>query len=102
MKVMMLVIAREEGFVFLDPERAPKDAFTVDLSLAPGVLWRDVEDEDKVVWIEREQGFETHIRVVPRTAIDDWETAFDDASQWPIPVGVICMGVEDYEALLAE
>lgn len=96
MKTAMLVEDRDIGFLFLDPENAPVDAEVRDFTLAPGVLFCDVEDDDKVVWLATD----TAIRVVPRESVDFENDAFEN--EWPIPTCVLCLTEADYQTLQEE
>jgi hypothetical protein len=96
MKTAMTIEDRDTGFLFLDPTNAPPDAVEFDFTLAPGVLFRDVEDDEKVVWLQSDKT----IRVVPRDSYDHTTANMD--SEWPIPTCLICVTTADYETLLAE
>lgn len=91
----MLVEDRELAYLFLDPDNAPPEAQPFDLSLAPGVVFSDIEDDEKVVWLASD----TTLRVVPRASVDFDNDPFD--KEFPIPSCVLCLGVQDYEALIA-
>ena len=95
MKTMMLVEDRESGFLFLDVENAPDDTHPMDFSLAPGVIFGDVNNEDKVIWLATD----TAIRVVPRETVDFENDPFD--KEWPIPNCTLCLTKADYETLLS-
>lgn len=94
MKTMLLVEDRDSGFLFLDVANAPDDAHPMDFSLAPGVLFSDADDDDKVVWLSTD----TAIRVVPRETVDFENSTFD--KEWPIPSCSICLTKADYETLV--
>lgn len=90
----MLVEDRDSGFLFLDPDNAPDGAAEFDFSLDKGVLFADVEDDDKVVWLATN----TTIRVVPRDSVDFANNPFD--AEWPVPSCTICLTGQDYESLM--
>jgi len=94
MKTALLVEDRDSGFLFLDPDNAPEGAMPMEFTLEKGVLFSDVEDDNKVVWLATDSA----IRVVPRESVD-FDSSFE--KEWPVPSATICVTAEDYEAFLA-
>lgn len=94
MKTALLVEDRDTAFLFLDAENAHSDAAPMEFTLALGVLFCDVENDEKVVWLASNET----IRVVPRETVDFENDPFE--SEWPIPPAVIVLTVADYEAFL--
>lgn len=93
MQVAMAVEDRDSGFLFLDPTHAPKGCQLYELSLGDGVLFSDIEDDDKVVWLASD----TTIRVVLRDSVDFENDPFDN--EWPVPSCTLCLTEADYKAL---
>lgn len=94
MKVALITEDRDMAILFLDAEKAPAEASIMDFSLAPGVLFSDIEDDNKVVWMSTD----TTIRVVPRHTVN-----FDDphTTEWPIASCILCLAEDDYNTLRA-
>lgn len=94
MKTAMLVEDRDNAYLFLDPTNAPPEASPVEFTLAPGIRFDQIENDDEVVWLSDDKT----IRVVPRETVDFEKDPFD--KEWPIPIAVICMTKDDYETAL--
>ena len=92
MKTAMLVEGRDEGYLFLDPATAPEDATPMDFTLENGVLFSDIGNEEKVIWMSTDSA----IRVVHRETVDFENASFE--KEWPIPICVLCLTEADYEA----
>lgn len=96
MKTKMLVEDRDTGYLFLDAENAHEDAMPYEFTLAPGVLFEDVESDEKVVWMATD----TAIRVVPRESVDFEKATFKD--EWPIPSCTLCLTKDDYDTFVEQ
>jgi len=90
----MSVEDRDTGFLFLDTDNAPSDAVPMELTLAKGVTFDMIEDDDQVVWLATN----TSIRVVRRETVDFQNSSFE--KEWPIPSCTICLTTEDHDTLM--
>jgi hypothetical protein len=88
MKVAMLVEDRDSGYLFLDPTQAPDEAEEFEFTLGPGVIWDDIQDDSKVVWMATDNTIRVVLRSMP--------PQFPDDQEWPIPSCGICLAEADY------
>lgn len=90
MKVALLVEDRDDGYLFLNADKAPVGARAYELVSVHGVPLAEIGNDDIALWLMNDQD---ELRVVARESYDFENEPMD--TEYPVPAPIICLDSDD-------